>query len=171
MNVFFWLKMGMAIFLNFSEPQIILYDNRLIIEGVSISNLMTEEMIDLVNNGFSIGFELYFSAIITDKNGKRYVRRFSQLRTVKFSHLTEEYSLLIGDNEAIVFKTIDKLIEDARRFSVPPIECSGIDIKNVSVFFELGLLKNSSFEEKSGFETSRLWDNFKPSKRTKVILD
>jgi hypothetical protein len=167
LNVFQWLKVGIAIFLAISKPQIIA-EQDLIKTRFEMSNLLTDEMIGLVNNGMELEYEAYVSIIATGVDNKKSVYKERIRRKISFDYLNSNYILQRETGLSSDYKKINDLIDDAKkfeaRFRLEPEKFSSLNF-----FIEIRLVENPLIENKLKMKTSDLWSGYRPS--LKFICD
>ena len=133
-----------------------------------LSNLLTDEMISLVNNGMGIEYEAYVSIIAIDKDNRKTLYKTRIRRKIKFDYLNSSYNLSENGGDSTGYSRIKSLIEDARkfeaRFDMDPSKYSTLDF-----FIEIRLIENPLIENNFKIKTSDLWNGYKPS--IKFICD
>ncbi len=171
MNILYWLKLGMAIYLTFSDPVIIIYDNSIVIDNIYLSNLTTAEMDELIKNGVRIGFAFSCSLIINENNGQRRILRFNEIRSIYYNHLSGLYCLEINGANVFYSSTLREVINKAKIFEDINFDVEEYDPANCILNFELKLVRDSVFERSTGMVTGQLWDNYIPRKSVTLSIN
>jgi hypothetical protein len=168
LNVFQWLKVGIALFLAISKPQIILEQDS-VKARFETANLLTDEMTGLVNNGMELEYEAYVSVIATDNSNKKAVYKNRIRRKIKYDYLNSDYDLEQNGYPFKNFNKINDLIEDAKKFeasfALDPSRYSTLDF-----FIEIRLIENPLIENNLKMKTSDLWDGYRPSAKYLYVL-
>ena len=162
MNIFYYLKIGIALFLILSAPLIKISDSNIKIE-VELTNLLTDEMQQLVNEGVELEFELYSSIITFDnKNNKQFLKQ--KVRRKVYFDFMENKFILVENNQKESFNTIDNLIEKSKRFNLE-FSINTNEYKNYDFYCEVTLIENPIIKENLKMDTASLWNYYKPNMR------
>jgi hypothetical protein len=161
LNVFQWLKVGIALFLIISKPHVIIEPDH-VTTKFNISNLLTDEMIGLVNNGMELEYEAYVSIIALDYSNQKVLFKNKIRRKIKYDYLNSNYSLY--ENEKIYnnYKKIDELISEAKEFTAL-FNIKAADYKSFNYYIEIRLIENQIIENNLKMKTEDLWNGYRPS--------
>jgi len=162
MDIIKWLKLGLFIFLSFNNPQLKIIDDNSIVISTQISNLLTQEMKELLYNGVDFNFRVYSSVIAIDNNNREDFIKNIQYRKINYDFITEKYLYSINDEVILKDKNLNTILDSIKRFEFQ-YKINYKEYKALSFFIEISLLDDAQFKEKFNINTSKLWERYTPS--------
>jgi hypothetical protein len=161
MNILKWLKVGISLFLLFNQPLIIIEEKQIIL-NLEMSNLLTKQMINLVNHGVEIEYEIYVSLLAFDQNNNKELFKTKIRRKLYYDYLDNTYYLVENNNMKGHFHNINLLIAEAKRFEQIVFELQTDKYAYYSLFAQMTLIENTIIEDQLKMKTKDLWDGYKP---------
>lgn len=172
MNILYYLKLGITMFLAFAAP---VYDDTpeyLIIKN-RMSHILTDDMIKLLHGGVDFEFDIYTSFRHNDEiYSKRYVKKLS------YDRLNEKYCVEISlispeaapnDTTTIYCDKLDEFLVYAASFEFH-YEKRFLKNREYSYFCEVNITNDEDMEKMFGIKTRSLWNYYAPSFRMNILI-
>jgi hypothetical protein len=157
-----WLKIGIALFLIISKPQVEI-DKDFVKTKFEISNLLTDEMTGLIKNGMEFDYEAYISLITVDTSNKKNLFRKKIRRKIKYDYLSSSYYLMENNVLLIKYNKFEEMLSDAKRYQEVSFKLNTSNYVSYSFYVEIYPIENPIIEETLKMKTSDLWNGYKPS--------
>jgi len=162
LNILQWLKVGIALFLAISKPSVEIQKENVKIH-FEISNIVTDEIATLINNGVEFEYEAYISLIAVDASNKKNLFKNRVRRKIKYDYLNNTYYLSENNNLLIKYDSLENLLIDAKKYPNIIFNLNSNNYTSYSFFIEISLIENPMIEEKLKMKTSDLWNGYRPS--------
>lgn len=154
MNILNYLKIGMAIFLSLNTP-VVEYQPEFLIIHTKLSNILTDDMITLLNSGMDFSFQIYSSLRSKDDI---LINRFT--KKLSFDRINNKF--IINDGTEKTFTTLHDALNNLKSFNFKYTLNDKSEI-NYSFFCEISILPDQFMESNLNIKTMELWSNYKPS--------
>lgn len=156
----FFIKLmstGLAAIIAFS-PLIISYEGMNLTMQTTLSEPVTEEMLNLIEQGFELKILFYCSVIINDKK---------TIRTSFERSLKKKENLFIIDDKETSAEMINKKMGKVN-FTFEGIELNNDD--ELLVFVKASIIEDEVFRKSTGMKTSILWEYYIPRIKKKFLV-
>ena len=156
MNILYYLKLGMALFLSFSNP-VIEYKPDYFIIHTTLSNILTDDMIQLLHSGMDFEFQIYSS--LRNENDKNQIIINQFFKKISYNRIEKQY--IIHDINEKRFNTLQEAIIELKTFYFKYPLNNTTKIK-YSFFCEVSIQPDEFMESNFSIKTMELWSNYKP---------
>jgi hypothetical protein len=160
MDIYKWLKVGIALFLVFQNPRMEVLPDRITV-SLELENLLTDEMQELLDHGVEFEYQLYCSlkALGAEKGIK--IKRVT--RKIYYDYLEDRYYL--SQESKIIWNghKRDELLEKARHYPGIVFYLETKHYRKFSLFAQVRLLENPILKKQLHLQTRDFWLGYTPA--------